>query len=75
MGLVLLSHIKPKGRMTRQCHSKKFIVLGAKTNTYEYSFISRTLNDWNYILFYSEGYVMSCRRILATVLFIYFLYS
>ena len=34
-------------RETRQYHPERFIMLGSTSDTYKYSFIPRTITDWN----------------------------
>ena len=41
------AHIKHKQIITRQYHHTKFIQPPASSNVYKYSFISRTIKDWN----------------------------
>ena len=34
-------------RITRSCHSSKFINIGSNSNTYKYNFFTITLKEWN----------------------------
>ena len=47
--LELPPYAKPKQRQTRQYHPKKFINIASNSNTYKFSFVARTLSDWNLI--------------------------
>ena len=41
------AHVQKQRRVTRQYHPKRFINIGSTSNTYKYSFFTRTIKEWN----------------------------